>query len=124
MLKPVKWLLFLCLAFGLPAHRPADAQTLDTINQSKTIRLGYIADEKPFSFKTTDGSPAGYAIDLCRRIADEVGRSVPGLKKGYVETTLSDGFNAVKDGRSIFFAVRPRSILPGAKASISPNPSS
>ncbi len=99
MLKPVKWLLFLCLAFGLSAHRPVDAQTLDTIKQSKTIRLGYIADEKPFSFKTTDDSPAGYTIDLCRWIADEVGRSVPGLKKGYVETTLSDGFNAVKDGK-------------------------
>lgn len=99
MLKRVRWLLFLGLALGPSAYGPADAQTLDTIRQSKIIRLGYIADEKPFSFKKADGSPAGYAIDLCRRIADEIGLNVSGLKKNYIETTLSDGFGAVKDGK-------------------------
>ena len=99
MLKFMKRLVFLGLAFGLSAYGAASAQTLDTIRQSKTIRIGYIADEKPFSFKKADGSPAGYTIDLCRRIADDVGRSVTGLKKTYVETTLSDGFDAVKDGK-------------------------
>lgn len=99
MLKRVRRLLFLCLALSLPALAPAMAQTLDTIKQSKTIRIGYIADEKPFSFKKPDGSPAGYTIDLCRRIVDEVGRNVSGLKNEYVETTLADGFGAVKDGK-------------------------
>lgn len=99
MLKRVRWVLFLGLALGLSAYGSADAQTLDTIKQSKIIRLGYIADEKPFSFRKADGSPVGYAIDLCRRIADEIALNVSGLKKNYIETTLSDGFGAVKDGK-------------------------
>jgi polar amino acid transport system substrate-binding protein len=99
MLKHLRRLVFLSLALGLSAFSSVSAQTLDTIKQSKTIRIGYIADEKPFSFKKADGSPTGYTIDLCRRIADEVGRSVSGLKKTYVETTLSDGFEATKDGK-------------------------
>lgn len=99
MLKHVRRLLFLGLALGLPAFGPAMAQTLDTIKQSKTIRIGYIADEKPFSFKKEDGTPAGYTIDLCRRIADDVAHNVSGLTKDYVETTLADGFDAVKAGK-------------------------
>ena len=99
MLTRVKRLVLLGLALGLSAYTSAAADTLDTIRQSKTIRIGYIADEKPFSFKKADGSPAGYTIDLCRRIADEVGRSVSDLKKEYVETALSDGFSAVKEGK-------------------------
>jgi len=99
MLKCARRMILLGLAISLPAYATAAAETLDAIKQNRTIRIGYIADEKPFSFKKADGSPAGYTIDLCRRIADEVGRSVSGLKKDYVETTLSDGFGAVKDGR-------------------------
>lgn len=99
MLKRVRRLLFLSLAFSLPTLAPAMAQTLDSIKQSKIIRIGYIADEKPFSFKKADGSPSGYTIDLCRRIADEVGHNISSLKKEYVETTLTDGFGAVKEGK-------------------------
>ncbi|MBB3594113.1 ABC-type amino acid transport substrate-binding protein [Rhizobium sp. BK529] len=99
MLNRARRLLFLGLALAFPAFAPAMAQTLDTIKQSKTIRIGYITDEKPFSFKKADGSPAGYTIDLCRRIADEVGHNVSGLKKEYVETTLADGFGAVENGK-------------------------
>ncbi|MBB3660942.1 ABC-type amino acid transport substrate-binding protein [Rhizobium sp. BK650] len=99
MLKCTRRLLFLGLALSLPAFTPAMALTLDTVKQSKTIHIGYIADEKPFSFKKADGSPAGYTIDLCLRIADEVGHHVSGLKKEYTETTLADGFVAVEEGK-------------------------
>lgn len=91
-------LILLGLALCLSAHAAAAAQTLDLISQRKTVRIGYIADEQPFSFKK-GGKPAGYTIDLCRMIADEIGRKVSGLKKEYVETTLAGGFDAVRSGK-------------------------
>ncbi|MDL2410242.1 amino acid ABC transporter substrate-binding protein [Rhizobium calliandrae] len=77
----------------------AATQALDLIAQRGTVRIGYIADETPFSFKKKDGSPAGYTIDLCRKIADAIGGNIPNVKREYVETTLADGFGAVKSGQ-------------------------
>ena len=93
-----RWILA-GVALGISAYAAAAAQTLDLVAQKGTIRIGYINDEAPFSSKKKDGSPTGYAVDLCGKIADAVGRKVTNLKRDYVETTLADGFNAVKDGR-------------------------
>ncbi|TXH81729.1 MAG: amino acid ABC transporter substrate-binding protein [Rhizobium sp.] len=87
------------IILGISTYTAAAAQTLDLIAQKGTIRIGYVSDEAPFSFKKKDGRPAGYAIDLCGRIADAVGRKVANLKRDYVETTLGDGFDAVKSGQ-------------------------
>jgi polar amino acid transport system substrate-binding protein/glutamate/aspartate transport system substrate-binding protein len=87
--------LILCVS----AYMAAAIQTLDQIAQKGTVRIGYIADEAPFSFKKKDGSPAGYTIDLCGKITDEIGHKIPDVKREYVETTLADGFNAVKSGQ-------------------------
>ncbi|MGG6895202.1 amino acid ABC transporter substrate-binding protein [Rhizobium sp. BR 315] len=87
------------IALGLSAYAATAAQTLDIVAQKGLIRIGYINDEAPFSFRKKDGSPTGYAVDLCGKIADAVGRKVTDLKRDYVEMTLADGFNAVKDGR-------------------------
>jgi polar amino acid transport system substrate-binding protein/glutamate/aspartate transport system substrate-binding protein len=85
--------IFLCFAFAA-----AEAQTLDQIAQRGTVRVGYIADEAPFSSKK-NGKPTGYTIDLCQKITDAIAHSIPRAKREYVETTLADGFDAVKDGR-------------------------
>jgi polar amino acid transport system substrate-binding protein/glutamate/aspartate transport system substrate-binding protein len=87
------------IVLGFSAYAAAAAQTLDLIAQKGTIRIGYINDEAPFSFKKKDGNPTGYAVDLCGRIADAVGRKVANLKRDYVETTLAHGFDAVKSGQ-------------------------
>ena len=87
------------IVLGISAYTAAAAQTLDLIAQKSTIRIGYINDEAPFSFKKKDGSPTGYAVDLCGKIADAVGRKVTNLKRDYVETALADGFDAVKSGQ-------------------------
>lgn len=86
------------ILLGMSAYTAVAAQTLDAIAQKGTIRIGYISDEEPFSFKKKDGNPTGYAIDLCGKIADAVGTKVANLKRDYVETTLADGFDAVKNG--------------------------
>ena len=56
-----------CLAL---AALPASAQTLDRIRDGGRVRFGYLADARPFSFRNDAGSPDGYAVALCQRIAD------------------------------------------------------
>ncbi|NEI70451.1 transporter substrate-binding domain-containing protein [Rhizobium lusitanum] len=87
------------IVLGISACAASAAQTLDLIAQRGAIRIGYVSDEAPFSFKKKDGNPTGYAIDLCGRIADAVASKVANLKRDYVETTLADGFDAVKSGQ-------------------------
>jgi polar amino acid transport system substrate-binding protein/glutamate/aspartate transport system substrate-binding protein len=63
------------------------------------VRIGYITDEAPFSSVKSGADPMGYAIDLCGKIADEIEYRVPQLKREYVEMTLANGFDAVKNGQ-------------------------
>ena len=61
---------------------PVEAQeltgTLGRIADSGELRIGYVPDAPPMSFRDSDGNVAGYSIDLCRAIAAEV-RNVVGL---------------------------------------------
>ncbi|TCR79075.1 amino acid ABC transporter substrate-binding protein (PAAT family) [Rhizobium sp. BK376] len=97
--KRMKRLILAGVALCFSSYAAMAAQTLDLIAQRGAIRIGYIADEAPFSSKKKDGTPGGYTIDLCRKISDETKRSLPNIKREYVETTLADGFEAVKSGR-------------------------
>jgi len=67
------WSLVALLA-GLLSAAPALAGSgaLDSIRVAKTITIAYAPNAYPISFKDADGAPRGYAIDLCRRIADGV----------------------------------------------------
>lgn len=66
----------LCLA-ALCASAAACAGTLDDIRERGSIRLGYAESKAPFSFKAKDdGQPAGYSVDLCKRVALSVLRSL------------------------------------------------
>jgi polar amino acid transport system substrate-binding protein len=71
------------------------AQTLDRVAATKTVRIGYIADQAPFASKGAEDRPDGYAIDLCDRVVAEIGKDVGGVKQVYVETTLAQAFEAV-----------------------------
>ena len=57
----------------LLASSPVQAQkltgTLKGIADSGVFRIGYRTDVPPFSFVDQNGSPTGYSIDLCNRIA-------------------------------------------------------
>jgi ABC-type amino acid transport substrate-binding protein len=62
------------LAWLVPAAALAqDLQgTLKKIQDSGTITIGYREQSLPFAFRGDDGKPAGYSVDLCRRIATGV----------------------------------------------------
>lgn len=59
--------LALCLAL------PAAAGTLEDIRSRGAIRLGFSETKAPFSFKApNDGQPAGFSVEMCRRVAAAV----------------------------------------------------
>jgi ABC-type amino acid transport substrate-binding protein len=86
----------LAMVVGVLAAVPASAATLDRIRETGTIRLGYLADARPFSFKDQAGAAEGYAIELCKHVADRVRKdlALPGLRVEWApvnfETRLSD----------------------------------
>jgi polar amino acid transport system substrate-binding protein/glutamate/aspartate transport system substrate-binding protein len=96
--RRMSWLLAtalsVCMSLGA-----ASAGTLDTLPERGTLRIGYIVGEAPFSSSKADAKPTGYAIDLCGKVADEIDHLVPQLKREFVELTLANGFDAVKDGQ-------------------------
>ena len=47
------------------AHSPG---TLKKIADARSITLGYRTEAAPFSFAAGDGQPAGYSVDLCKRV--------------------------------------------------------
>lgn len=95
----MKRLIVMGLALCLSAYAAAAEQTLDLIAERGTVRIGYVADEAPFSSRQDGAStPAGYTIDLCNQVADAIGRKILHVKREYVETTLAGGFDAVKNG--------------------------
>jgi len=91
-------LLLASLALCFAASTAA-AAALDTITQRGSIRIGYVAGQSPFSAGKPGADPEGYAMDLCDRIADDVEHHVPELTRDYIEVTLADGFEAVKNGK-------------------------
>ena len=69
-LAPVVITAFACLLL-LPGATLA-AGTLDRVKQSGKLTLGYRADARPFSYRDESGSPAGYSVALCGKIAEEL----------------------------------------------------
>ncbi len=90
------------LALWLPAYVSAqDLQgTLKKIKDSGTITIGYREQSVPFSFKGSDGKPAGYSIDLCQRIVTGVQQQLklPKVDVKWVAVTPETRINAVVNG--------------------------
>lgn len=86
--------LALLSTFGM-----ARAQGLDRFAVSKIVHLGFIDGQAPFSFKAADGTPSGYAVDLCAEAIKSIAEKVPDVKVVYVETTLTDAFHDIVSGK-------------------------
>lgn len=89
--------------FGLLLACGAQAQTADTlkkIRDSKSISLGYRTDSPPFSFAGSDGQPAGYTVDLCKRVVAGIERALGGgnLAVKWVPVTSANRFDHVVSG--------------------------
>lgn len=75
--------------------------TLDRVRQENTLRLGYYADAGPFSYQDSSGKPAGYAIELCKSIANDLKTALnqPLMQIEFVLVTGTDRFSMLQQGR-------------------------
>ena len=80
---------------------PAAAGTLDRVKTAGKIVLGYEIDAKPFSYQDEAGKPAGYAVALCQKVADEAKAQLglPDLAVEWVPVAVDGRFETVKQGK-------------------------
>jgi glutamate/aspartate transport system substrate-binding protein len=80
----------------------ATADTLGQIKKSREIRIGYRTDAPPLAFNDTSGQPAGYSVDLCRRIATAVKEDLKlnDLKVTFVPLTSKDRIDAIVNNKA------------------------
>lgn len=94
-------LTFLAAACGAAQAQPIDGR-LKKIAATKTINIAYRADATPFSFVGEDKQPAGYSIDLCKKVVSSIEQQlkVSSLKVNWVPVTVQDRFETVARGRA------------------------
>ena len=91
----------LAVAFALlalPALALAQApDTLRKIRDSKSITIAYRTDALPFSFNDEKGQPAGYTVDICKRIVASIEQQLktPGLKVNWTPATAQNRFDLI-----------------------------
>jgi ABC-type amino acid transport substrate-binding protein len=91
------WLAAVALALPMPAA----AQTLERIQDSGVLKIGYREDAAPYSYKNAIGQPAGYTIALCQAVATDIAAAVgrAELAIDYVLVGTGDRFSALQEGR-------------------------
>ena len=73
------FLAALIVAFTLTggmAMAQTGSGTLGKIKAAKVINVAYSPDSLPFSFAGPNKEPAGYSIDLCKRVIAQIARAV------------------------------------------------
>jgi len=87
----------LLLTYGAYASA---ADTLARVAKRGELRIGYDRDSEPMSFVDKDGGPAGYSVDLCRRIGAAVKAELKrdNLKVTFVPVDFDGDFKAMVKG--------------------------
>jgi len=95
-----RFALLLLLALQALALSAA-ADTLARIKAAKAINVAYSPDSIPFSFTDKTG-PAGYSIDVCKRVIAQVARRVgnPGLKVNWLPGQTAQRLKMVASGKA------------------------
>src|SRR6476620_1612229 len=87
------------LPFAVP--EPASAATLDRMQQTGKLTLGYHADARPFAYKDESANAAGYAVVLCKKVAEKIqsDQGLSTLTVEWVPVTVEEELQAVRDGK-------------------------
>jgi len=92
--------LLIVAFFVTPLSAQELTGTLQQIQKSGKIKLGYRASVPPLSFLNKDGAPVGYSIDLCEEIATAVKQKIGSdVSVEYVPVTSADRFDALTEKR-------------------------
>jgi len=88
------------LASGAQAQ--SGANTLGKIKAAKAINVAFSGDSLPFSFVGPNNEPAGYSIDICKRVIAQIGRAVgePNLKVNWLVGPVTERLAMVASGRA------------------------
>jgi glutamate/aspartate transport system substrate-binding protein len=87
---------------SLPAAAQAPRDTLGRIKAAKQINVAYSGDSLPFSFIDKSQAPAGYSIDLCKKVIAQVARTtdVADLKVNWLVGTAAERLQMVASGKA------------------------
>src|SRR5215813_4122320 len=102
-MKPsVRLLLVLALLASGAALAQGVPDTLSKIKAAKSITIAFSADSFPFSYVETNNQPAGYSIDLCKRVVAALGRvtGAGDLKINWVVDTVPNRVTLVAGGKA------------------------
>jgi polar amino acid transport system substrate-binding protein len=88
------------VALLAPLAAQVATPTLDRISESGHLRLGYRLDVRPFSYRDDAGEPAGYSVELCRKLAVAIREELrmPKLVVDWEAVSARDRFEAVRQG--------------------------
>jgi glutamate/aspartate transport system substrate-binding protein len=82
----------------------AQAQEADTaltrIRQNKAVTIGFRESAAPFAYLDENKQASGYSIDICNRIAEEIGRklNIPHIETRYVPVTPQTRIPLIANG--------------------------
>jgi glutamate/aspartate transport system substrate-binding protein len=101
MQKLMTCLLLALWISGFPQASHAREPVLGKVLETGRITFGYAEDRLPFSFNDQNGNPAGYSIDLCRAIAEQVRKELklPKLDIEFIKVESSERVNALVHSR-------------------------
>ena len=93
--------LFLAGLLPLIALAQRAPETLAKIKAAKSITVAFSADSLPFSYIEKNNQPAGYSIELCKRVITGIGRAVgvPELAINWVAETVPNRVAMVANGK-------------------------
>lgn len=94
--------LVACSLFATGALAQQAPDTLGKIKAAKVINVAFTADSLPFSFVGPDKMPAGYSIDLCKRVIARIGQVVgnPELKVNWIAGSTAERLQMVQSGKA------------------------
>ena len=86
------------------AAKAAPGSSLDRVKASGTLHIGAIADGAPYYQKSLTGGPwRGFYIDICQKLADDLG-----LKLAILETTWGNSVLDLQASKiDVFFGLNP-----------------
>lgn len=97
------WLTMAAVISGLVlSHAGARAGMLDQIRTTGSITIAHRDASVPFSYVDGGKAPVGYAVDICKRIADAVKRDLglPSLTVKWLSVTSASRVAAIVDGKA------------------------
>ena len=88
--------------FASGAIAEAVPNTLGKIKAAKVINVAFAGNALPFSFVGTNNEPAGYSIDLCKRVIARIGQAVgqPNLKVKWLAGSTPERLRMVATGKA------------------------